>query len=428
MTDAVELTPAQCRTAESNATLSSCCGVLGEITLTDSAVIILFAGMLGAGDMFSLMTTSLLPLLNGICVIPMAFLAAKVGERKLLYHACAISGLVYFLAVSSPFWDAWAAPVLLTAILLFSLCVTGFIAGWFPMLDTFLSKERRAGFLSKMRFCHQLAATVFLFTVGCVIGKNPSIQALQIVLLLGAIIFTGRLLFITRIPGQIRERRDVPGFKAGLKAAIGNRALTGFSIYLLVLNLAAYGTIPLTTIYMKKHLQVHDNVIIIISAITLAGMLLGYLLGSKILRSLGVKKTLLILHLAFATTNLMLFFISHGNLFTYVLIAILLFAYSFTVAASSIVASCEMMGLSAPRNKTLSMAFCGAFYYGGFGFSRLLTSLLIGSGILAPEWYLGSLRICHYQTLYLIYTAAVIFAAVFLLIVPAIFPKEEFTE
>ena len=35
--------------AERLATLSSCCGFLGETVLTDSAVILLFAGMLGAG-------------------------------------------------------------------------------------------------------------------------------------------------------------------------------------------------------------------------------------------------------------------------------------------------------------------------------------------------------------------------------------------
>lgn len=425
MSEAVELTPERCRAAETKATLSSCCGVLGEITLTDSAVIILFAGMLGADDMVALMTTSFLPLLNGICVIPMAFLAAKVGERQLIHRACAISCLAYFLAVASPFFGGFAAPVLIMAILLFSVCVTGFIAGWFPMLDTFLDKKHRPIFLGKMRFCHQLAATLFLFVVGCVIGKNPSIASLQVVLLLGALIFVGRLLFITKIPVFIQEHHRVQGVKAGLKRAVGNHALTGFSIYMLVLNLAAYGTIPLTTIYLKKQLHAPDNIIILISAVTLAGMLLGYLLGSKILNWLAVKKTLLMLHVSFAMTNFLLFFINNGTLFAYALIAALLFVYSFTVAVSSIVSSCEMMGLSEPHNKTISLAFSGAFYYGGFGVSRLLTSLLIGSGMLASEWHWWSMKICHYQTLYLLYTVAVIFASAFLLIVPAVFPKEE---
>lgn len=413
--------------SEFNATLSSCCGVLGEITLTDSAVIILLAGMLGAGDMFSLMTTSLLPLLNGVCVIPMAFIAAITGERRLLNYACVSASGAYFLAVSAPFFGDAAAGVLLVSILIFSFCVTGFIAGWFPLLDTFLVPERRAPFLSRMRFCHQLAAALFLFTVSAVIGRSPSVGALQLVLLAGAVIFTGRLFFITRIPDFSREEVTRPRLTSGMTAVIGNRALTGFSIYMLALNLAAYGTIPLTMLYMKRHLGMPDNVIILISAVTLGGMLLGYLLGGRILMRLGVKRMLLVLHLSFAVTNALLFLISSSDALSRVLIASLLFIYSFSVAASSIVSSCEMMGLSDARHKTISLAFGGAFYYGGSGLSRLLTSLLIGSGILAPEWCLGTLRICHYQTMYLFYAAAVVFAALFLLMVPAVFPKEEFT-
>ena len=60
------------RSAERLAVLSSCCGFPGEVVLTDSAVVILFAGMLGAGDMLSLLTTSFLPFFNGLCMIPMA--------------------------------------------------------------------------------------------------------------------------------------------------------------------------------------------------------------------------------------------------------------------------------------------------------------------------------------------------------------------
>ncbi len=239
-------------------------------------------------------------------------------------------------------------------------------------------------------------------------------------------IFIGRAYFISRIPIFATPRRDMPGFKEGLLAAIGNKPLAGFSIYLFVLNLAAYGTVPLTTIYLKRHLGAPDNVIVIISAAALFGMLLGYLGAGAIITRWGIRGALLGFHIAFALVNMSLFIIGHGNGITYGLIAALLLVYSFTVAAASVVSSSEMMALSTPENKTMAMAFCGAFYYGGFGVSRLVSSLLLGSGMLAPEWHLGAMRICHYQTLYLLYTAAIVFAAVFLLLVPAIFPKGEY--
>ena len=422
---AVDATPERRRAAERDATLSSCCGVLGEVTLTDSAVIILFAGMLGAGEMLSLLTTSLLPLLNGLCVIPMAWLAARVGAKRLMLRACALATDAYFLAVASPFLGNWAAAALLTTITLFALSLTGFIAGWFPTLDSFLAPERRGVFLGRMRFFHQLTAVAFLFLVGLAIGKNPPVWKLQAVLLVGAAIFLGRMLFIARIPVFATPRRDAPGFKAGLLAAIGNKPLTGFSLYLFVLNLAAYGTVPLTLLYLKKALHAPDNVIVIISALALFGLLLGYLGAGWTLKRWGTRDALLGFHLCFALVNLSLFFVGGGGAPAYALIAALLLVYSFAIAAASIVSSSEMMALAAPGNKTMAMAFCGAFYYGGSGLSRLVASLVLGAGLLAPEWHLGGMRVCHYQTLFLLYAVAVVFAAAFLVVVPAIFPEKD---
>ena len=69
------------RKSEWKAILSSCCGFTGEVALTDSAVILLFAAGLGAGDELAMLTTSLLPLFNGLLLIPMAALAVLETAR-----------------------------------------------------------------------------------------------------------------------------------------------------------------------------------------------------------------------------------------------------------------------------------------------------------------------------------------------------------
>jgi len=53
-------------------------------------------------------------------------------------------------------------------------------------------------------------------------------------------------------------------------------------------------------------------------------------------------------------------------------------------------------------------------------------ALVLGSGLLAPHWSIGSMRICHYQTLFLVYSIMIVFAAMFLVVVPAVFPKGEY--
>ncbi len=402
---------------------------MGDVTLSDSAIIILFAQMLGAGDMYAMLTTSLLPLFNGLCIIPMAFVAEKTGYQKLILRITMLAAFAYYMVVASPLFGGgkFSVSVMILMLVLFAFCNTGYLAGWYPMLDTFLLPERRSLYLSSMRFSWQLSSAVFLCAAGIFVGKSPSLLQLQCVLLIAATLFLGRIFFIARIPSFKAEnihRRY--GFRGGLQIALANKPLAGYSVYLFILNLAAYGTLPLATIYLKKHLHAPDNLIVLISGLSMVGMLLGSIGTGRIITRRGIKDTLLGIHIMFALVNFALFFIGEWNCVTGILTALLMMAYSFTFAAASIASTSEMMALATPGNKAMAMAFCGTFYYTGSGLSRLISSLVLGSGMLAPQWRIGSMSICHYQTLFLIYAVMIVFAAIFLVVVPAIFPKGEY--
>ena len=425
----VELTPTRQKTAERDSILSACTGAMGDVTLTDGAVIILYATMLGASDMFSLVTTAVLPLFNGCFIIPMAWVASKLGNQGLILRACSLAFGAYLMIVAAPFFGVAAVPVMIAMLMLFAISQTGYVAGWFPLLDSFLSHEQRSGYLSKMRFWWQSSAAAFIFLVGMCIGKNPPLWHLQLALLIAALIFAGRIFFIARIPVFKSEKKETYCFKGGLVLALSNKPLVGYSVYLFVLNLAAYGTIPLMTIYLKRHLNVPDNIIVLISSVTLGGMLLGSFCAGKIIKRFGIKSTLLGIHIVYALVNITLFFIGKDTMspnLTYAAVTILLFIYSFTLANANIASTSEMMALANPGNKIMAMAFCGTFNYSGTGLSRLVTSLVLGCGLLAPEWHIGAMKFCHYQSIFLIYSVAIVFAAMLLVVVPAIFPKGEY--
>ncbi len=155
------------------------------------------------------------------------------------------------------------------------------------------------------------------------------------------------------------------------------------------------------------------------------GMLLGSIGIGRIITRWGIKNTLLGIHITFALVNSALFFIGEWNCLTGILSTFLMMLYSFTFAAASIASTSEMMALATPGNKAMAMAFCGTFYYTDSGLSRLISSLVLGSGMLAPQWRIGSMSVCHYQTLFLVYAVLIVFAAIFLVVVPAVFPKGE---
>ena len=420
-------TPELRRKAERDTILSACCGALGDVTLTDSAVIILFAAMMGAGDMFSMLTTAVMPFMNGLLLIPAAYAATRIGMYRLITWACAISALGYFLIVATPFFGSWGVAIMITTLTLFSILHTGYVACWFPILDTILTPERRGAYLSKMRFLWQLSSVVFLFLVGKMLPREPLMWQLQLALLAAAVIFSGRAFFLSRVPVFVLEKKEKFGFRDGLATALGNKALTGYSSYLFILNLAAYGTIPLSVLYLKNYLKAPDNVIVMISAVTFGGMLIGSLFAGKIIKKIGIKTTLLLIHGTFWAVNFALFFIGEGNNVTYAIITFLMLLYCFTYATANVATTSEMMALATPGNKTMAMAVCGSFAAAGGGLSRGISSLILGAGILAPRWSAGSMKFCHYQTLFLVYAVCILFAAMLLIIVPAVVPKGKYS-
>jgi len=394
--------------AELNAILSSCCGVLGEITLADSAVIILFAEMLGAGTRLSLMMTSLLPLLNGLCIVPMAILTAQLGgSRRLTLGACLLAGGAYFTAAAAPWFGGAAATVLLTSVFLFALFMAGFVAGWFPLLNSFLNPSRRVAFFGRLRLWHQLAGVVFLFGVGLLIGRRPDVKTIQTVLFVGALIFLGRAGFIARIPFfPERNVGGAVGVRRTLAGALANRPLFGFGRYVFALNLAAYCVVPLTLLELSNRLHAPGNAVVTISATALTGMLLGYAFTAKAVRLWTVPGLFRCAHLAFALIALALFCIGRGSVFVYILMAALLLVHSFFVAATSVVSSSEMLALSNVDNRVVDMAFFGMFFYGGQGLSRLAASLFIGSCNATVPWHVGGVSVDRYRLVFL-FSAAV---------------------
>ena len=409
---------------------------MGEVPFTDAAIIILYATMLGASEAFTMITTALLPLAIGIFAVPSARIVMRFSSYQKTIIWCTVFALIMFgCIVAAPFFGNYSLLFLFLALCLFSFSHAVYIAAWFPMLDTFVASEHRSSYLGRMRFSWQLASALLLFVISMIIGKNPPIWMLQMTMIICMIVFAFKIYFIGSIPQFISTAVNKGpetfsmDFTQGLKTALGNKSLTGYSVYLFILNLAAYGTIPLATLYLKKSLQAPDNVIVLISSLVLTGMLIGSICAGGMIARWGIKKIFLMVHISYAVVNLLLFFMGRsliaGDLIFY-LVGITLFVYSFTFACANISSSSEMMAIATPSNKVMAMAFCNAFYYGGCGLSRLMTSLILGSGALAAEWSLNGVIFTHYQTLFLLYAICVIFAASLLVVVPAIFPKGEY--
>lgn len=407
------------------AILSACFGSLSAIMIQDSAVIILFAGMLGASSMLSMVTTSLFGVMYCLFLIPSAYVAARVGYKRLILKATYYGAFAIILLALSPYLNSWAKYGMVAALILFGILMTLYAAAWFPFLDEFLPKKERSSFFGMLRFSWQSCCVIFFLICGSVMGESPDLWILQTIIVITGIALLGRVYFVNKISVSESDRKPLK-FRKGLELVLTNKPLMGFSVYLAFLYLAAQGTVPLTYIYLKDHLHTPDNIVVIISSLALGGTIIGFLCSGRMINKLGVKKMLLTVHIAFAMINFLLFAFSGAGTISLVIITTLLVCYGFFIATSSVAVSSEMMALANPSNKAIALAFCASMYSAGTGGARLLSSIVIGSGILAPEWTIGTMKFSMFHTMYLGYGLGVLFVCVLLVIVPAIFPKGEY--
>ncbi len=407
------------------AILSACFGSLAAIMIKDSAVIILFAGMIGAGSMLSMATTALPGIMSCFFTIPAAYIASRVGYKKTILITTYWGTLAILMLAFTPLLGPLAKYGMLLMLVLFVSLMAFYVAAWFPFLDEFLPEKDRSNFFGLLRFSWQSCCVAFFFICGLVMGKNPDLWILQTIIIITGVALMGRAYYIYRIKVQDSERKSF-NFKKGLEMVLANKPMVGFSVYLAFLYLAAQGTVPLTFIYLKKQLNTPDNIVVIVSSLALAGTIIGFFCAGSIISRLGIKKMLLSVHMTFALVNFLLFAFSGPGMFAVYIISFLMIIYGFFIAISSVAVSSEMMALANPENKALAMAFCVSMYSAGIGGARLLSSLIIGSGILSPKWFIGSFEFTMFHTMYLGYGLAILFVCVLLVIVPAIFPKGEY--
>ena len=426
----MECTPSQERRAENWCTGSAICTTVGQSPFIDPGVIILYAHALGAGDMFSLAVVPIPTFFVGLFSLVATVLTARQRYQTSILQATLV-GLVGFLVVICAPFFSFGKWVVLAGVLCYGVANVIYLTSWQPLLNSFLSEKRRCLYLGKMRFSWQLAAAIFLFIVSRLIGKNPPIWYLQLVMVAGFFAFAIRLLCISSVPTFVKgEHRKVQHFhyKEGLLLALSNKALAGFSIYIFALNLFACATIPLTILHLKFGLQAPANVIVLMSSISLLGQLSGSFSSGRFVSRFGTRPMLLGCHTFYVLTNLGMFFMGPGvfsDVLLYTIVAVILYVHSFVTACIDVTSTNEMMHLATPGNEVIAMAFCNGLNYAGRSIPTMLSSLILGAGFLAPEWDLGFMHGLGYQTLFLAFAMGIFFSFVLTLMVSAIVPNRK---
>lgn len=413
------ITREQQQRSQRDAVAASCWGAIPQVMVNDSSVVILYATLLGAGEMVAVMTSSLQNLALCGLMIPLAYLSERIGKKRQILAAAVLGCITLMGTAAAPWFGSYAPAILLATLAVFAVTVSAYFSAWFPLLDGVVPPGERGLFFGRLRFAWQTVSALFIFVSGWALGQHASLGALQLVIALAALGLLGRFWFISDMTEAPSEAAPA-AWRTVWRSIVVNRPLTGFSVYLFCLYAFANATTPVVFLFAKKHLMLPDNIVVIGSACAMGGLLFGYLAGGRIVHRRGVKPVFLGCHMGFGVLNLLLLTVHTDAWSSVAVLTGVIVAYGFLLACASVAVSSEMLALAPAGNKAMSIAFCYSLYSAGMGFSRFLASVVLGSGMLAAEWHCGGVTFSKYHTLFLVYGCGTMAVSILLVLVPAL--------
>lgn len=410
--------PAVSEQAMKLAILSACFGVVSQYILRESSIIILYATKIGAGSFITLLTTALQPLSIAVLIIPIAYIMEHTGKRALMIPALSVSIVGGVIVATAGFFQDASRVVLMVGLLLFSISVSFFAAGWFPLLQGIVPKQKRGTFFRNMRVSWQLVLTSFLFISVLFVGRDAPLYILQLIIFIAAIMMLGRILAIRKVP-ELPKRSETLGLKDGLACIFCNRSLIRFSLYMFFLYLFSNATLPMSMMFAKRALHAPDNYTVFLSTIITIGQIIGYFSAGFVLqRWLTPRKLLLSANVIFILLNLLFLFIQQFNVVTALFLSALVMAYGACFAYSTIGLSSEVLALAQPNALNMSIATCVAFYISGQGLSRMLSGILLDAPFIPERWTLLGMPMSNYHVLYFGFGICLLFCFILIVFVP----------
>ena len=423
MTFADTLSPRERRRGRILACLACWFGCISEVMVDSSAIVILYIAMMGGSKAEAMLSTGFSAVFCMVAMIPCAALVGRIGLKRAVVAACLAGCAGFLLMAAAPFFGPWRKAAALAGCLVFSAQRTLYGAAWYPMLDVFLRPQDRGSFFGTMRFTYMVLSGVLFYFVGRLMGENPPVRLMQGVLAVTGLLILGRLLCMLRFPENPAEERVRLDWRRALGISIRNGPLVGYSVYVCLLSAASTSIVPLTLLYLKNHAGLDAGRVQVFSTVGIAGSVAGFFCYGFLLRVLKIRRLELGVHLAFVAAALVLA-LAGADVPGFLWVAgAAYFLAAFAGSAFMCNNSAEYLALARPGNKPMAVAFLQTYQNVGISVGRAGTAAILGADLLAPSWRLGPLGLCAYQTLFLLYGAAMAFLLVLLPALPAFVPK-----
>ena len=177
---------------------------------------------------------------------------------------------------------------------------------------------------------------------------------------------------------------------------------------------------PLTLIYMKTALNIAAGTIVILTSVNLLGKLAGFFLLGRYGRYVTMAFQIFFTHVLALLSVGALFFLAKGGMGMLILAGTAFFFLGMVNAFLMCTSAVEMLALATPGNKIMAIAFCSTFVSIGTASGTLLTTWLLGGGVLKDSWNFLHMEISKFQLLSGFFFLGILLIFLLLPFIPAV--------
>jgi MFS family permease len=405
--------------------VNQCLGMISH-ALFQNGFYLNFFTKLGLSSAAIAMVFALPSLLGMVLMLPFSFYSDRFGKRKMALRGQLMVIGSLMLLESAGWRPAWALPLVLTGIIIFSIGNSLQGANWFALMNPIVPSRIRGRFFGWLRVTFQLVGILFTLLITRTLEHSQAMAVFQG--LLGIVIAAAILRYFTyaRIPelenaqGEEGHHRDVG---KALREVLRVPGYLRFNSYLFLITLFT-AAVPTVFALMQKDVFAFEPAQITrVGTLFLIGSVIGCWQGGHMVDRLGTRMVFLITHVCYIAA--MLAMLAHR----WVPWSLPLhaggcaLAFSLTIGLAGVAATYETMALIPSANKSLSTGVTMTLYSGGTALSGLFVARAISWKIPTVEWVQGGETYGVYDSLLLLFSALALVLLAAIGLVPRIADK-----
>lgn len=375
-----------------NTILTQCLEIVALGT-TVNGTLLLYLTAIGTTAVRTMIYLAIPSLTNALLLLPLAYLADRYGKKRIGQTGITLGIIGWGLMALGALSETSAESVIVTGIILASISIAMFGAGWFSLLSPIVPAEIRGRFFGRLRLTVSIVSLLCSVIFAWILSINSNdIIVYQGIYVAATIAFIARWFTYRQIPELEPPvaKIDEVSFQEIVASVFQAKNFAAFCSYMFLLSLFTAGAGTLFAMVEKRVLMFTDTRIILLSNTALIGSMVGMFFGGRIIDRHGTRTVFAGCHIVLA--QVMVAFLLRVYVpmsFVPFYLGFLHFLLGASLGAVGIAMTTELLGILPEKYKSVASSMFVIFQTSGVALSGILPAWFLKIGILRNSWGLS---------------------------------------